>query len=175
MSEGYRRLYVWVEGTDDERFFERTVRATFEQRYDQVSVVRYAKRKRTKIRGYLNSIKAMGADCILLADINAEPCVTAKKRTLERRHGIEDGKVIVVVMEIESWYVAGVDDEASAELGVPVLKNTDTLTKEDFNQLMPERFDSRIDFMVEILKSFSGETARRKNGSFRYFARKYAL
>lgn len=175
MSVGYRRLYVWVEGTDDERFFERTVRATFEQRYDQVSVVRYAKRKRTKIRGYLNSIKAMPADCIFLADINAEPCVTAKKRTLEQRHGIEGDRVIVVVMETESWYMAGLDDEASAQLGVPVLKDTDSLTKEDFNRLMPERFGSRINFMVEILKRFSRETARRKNRSFRYFARKHAL
>lgn len=175
MSVGYRRLYVWVEGTDDERFFERTVRATFEQRYDQVSVVRYAKRKRTKIRGYLNSIKAMGADRILLADINAEPCVTAKKERLRQRYGVASDSVIVVIREIEGWYMAGVGDEASAELGVPVLKDTDTLTKEDFNQLMPERFNSRIDFMVEILKRFATETARRKNRSFRYFARKYAL
>jgi len=175
MSVGYRRLYVWVEGTDDERFFERTVRATFEQRYDQVSVVRYAKRKRANIRAYLNSIKAMAADCIFLADIDAEPCVTAKKRTLEQRHGIEDGRVIVVVMEIESWYMAGLDDEASAQLGVPFRKSTETLTKEDFNRLMPQRFDSRIDFMAEILKRFSRETARRKNGSFRYFAERYGL
>ncbi len=175
MSVGYRRLYVWVEGTDDERFFERTVRATFEQRYDQVSVVRYAKRKRTKIRGYLNSIKAMGAHCVFLADINAEPCVTAKKERLRQRYGVESDSVIVVIKEIEGWYMAGLDDESSAELGLPVLKNTDTLTKEDFNSLMPERFDSRIDFMVEILKHFCTGMGKRKNGSFRYFAERYGL
>ena len=175
MSVGYRRLYVWVEGTDDERFFERTVRATFEQRYDQVSVVRYAKRKGTKIRGYLNSIKAMGADCILLADINAEPCVTAKKERLRQRYGVGSDSVIVVIKEVEGWYLAGLGDEGSAELGLPVLKNTDSLTKEGFNSLMPQRFGSRIDFMVEILKRFSRETARRKNRSFRYFAERYML
>jgi len=172
---GYRRLFVWVEGTDDERFFERTVRATFEQTYDQVSVVRYAKRKRTKIRGYLNSIKAMPADCIFLADINAEPCVTAKKQKLQESYGIEGDRVIVVVMEIESWYLAGLGDEASAELGVPVLKDTDSLTKEGFNSLIPQRFDSRIDFTVEILKRFCTGMAKGKNGSFRYFAERYGL
>jgi len=175
MSVGYRRLYVWVEGTDDERFFERTVRATFEQRYDQVSVVRYAKRKGTKIRGYLNSIKAMGADCILLADINAEPCVTAKKERLRQRYGVESDCVIVVIKEIEGWYLAGLRDDACAQLGLPARKSTETLTKEDFNRLMPQRFDSRIDFMVEILKCFCMQVAERKNRSFKYFAERYRL
>jgi len=58
---------------------------------------------------------------------------------------------------------------------VPVLKNTDTLTKEGFNSLIPQRFDSRIDFMVEILKRFCTGMAKRKNGSFRYFAERYHL
>ena len=51
----------------------------------------------------------------------------------------------------------------------PTLASTDELTKEDFNRLIPRRFDSRIDFMFEILKSFSIETAARRNNSFDFF------
>ena len=40
-------------------------------------------------------------------------------------------------------------------LTVPDLPFTDDLTKEDFNRLIPGKFDSRIDFMFEILKYFS--------------------
>ena len=171
----YRRLYVWVEGPDDQRFFDSVVRSAFQERYDWVNPVHYAGLKPSKVRSFLWSITLMGADCIFLADINAEPCVTAKKERLRQRYGVESDSVIVVIREIEGWYMAGLDDAASGELGVSVLKNTDSLTKEGFNSLMPERFGSRIDFMVEILKRFATETARRKNGSFRYFAKRYGL
>jgi len=172
----YRQLFIWVEGRDDERFFDGTVRTTFENKYDSVVVRQYAQMTRKEVGRYLRSIKWMcSADCVFVGDINAEPCVTAKKERLRQRYGVESDSVIVVIREIEGWYMAGVGDEASAELGVPVLKNTDTLTKEDFNQLMPERFNSRIDFMVETLKHFCTGMAKRKNGSFRYFAERYGL
>ena len=55
------------------------------------------------------------------------------------------------------------------------LPSTDELTKEDFNARIPSRFDSRIDFMFEILKSFSLETAARKNQSFHFFVNRYRI
>jgi hypothetical protein len=81
----------------------------------------------------------------------------------------------VIEKEIESWYLAGLEDTGLTEGGLPVLKNTDTLAKEQFEQLMPRRFDSRIDFMIEALKIFSLEIAKRKNRSLKYFVEKYNL
>ena len=52
---------------------------------------------------------------------------------------------------------------------------TDGLTKEDFNALIPLAFDSRIDFMFEILKSFSPTTAALHNRSFKFFFDRYHL
>jgi hypothetical protein len=78
-------------------------------------------------------------------------------------------------MEIESWYYAGLPDESLQKLGLPLLSSTDQLTKEDFNALIPPSFDSRIDFMFEILKSFSFGTAARHNLSFRFFFERYHL
>ncbi|MDI6767583.1 MAG: hypothetical protein QME52_12240, partial [Bacteroidota bacterium] len=52
-------------------------------------------------------------------------------------------------------------------------KDTDDTTKEQFNRLIPEKYDSRIDFMSEILNNFSFKTAKRKNRSFKYFIEKY--
>ena len=40
---------------------------------------------------------------------------------------------------------------------------------------IPPSFDSRIDFMFEILKSFSPATAARHNTSFRFFFERYHL
>jgi len=80
-----------------------------------------------------------------------------------------------VVKEIESWYLAGLDDDASSFLGLPAFSATDTVTKEDFNELIPEKFDSRIDFMMEMLKYFLPGVAVGKNRSFAYFIHKHHL
>ena len=71
--------------------------------------------------------------------------------------------------EIESWYLAGLDDKSCKELGLKPFKDTDGVTKEDFNKLIPKRFNSRIDFMVEIIKRFTTKTAKQENRSFSYF------
>ena len=39
----------------------------------------------------------------------------------------------------------------------------------------PGKYDSRIDFMFEILKYFSIDSARKKNHSFRFFVERYHL
>ena len=52
------------------------------------------------------------------------------------------------------------------------MSKTDEITKEKFNDMTPARFDSRIDYMREILKRFSVETGVAKNASFGYFMRK---
>jgi hypothetical protein len=75
----------------------------------------------------------------------------------------------VVVKEIE-WYLAGLDDERRRELDIPTNRHrhTDDLTKEQFESLMPMKFDSIIDFMNEILNRFDVDTAKGRNRSFGY-------
>jgi hypothetical protein len=88
---------------------------------------------------------------------------------------INGDSIVIVIMEIESWYYAGLPDDALQKFGLPSLPSTDGLTKEDFNALIPPSFDSRIDFMFEILKSFSPVTAVRHNRSFKFFFERYHL
>lgn len=70
---------------------------------------------------------------------------------------------------------AGLDDDACRSLGIKLKDNsTDFITKEDFNRLIPKRFQaSRIDFMVAILNLFNIDIAKEKNSSFKYFCDKY--
>jgi hypothetical protein len=51
--------------------------------------------------------------------------------------------------------------------------STEDISKKQFNNLIPKGFDSRIDFMLEILKYFSIKIAKQKNKSFRYFLQKH--
>ena len=76
---GYKRLFIWVEGDDDERFFEKIIEPKLRNKYDFVETRRYASLKKEKRDNFLKSIKAMGADYIYVIDINNSPSVTAKK------------------------------------------------------------------------------------------------
>lgn len=175
---GYRRLFIWVEGEDDERFFQHILKPKLQKKYDFVETRRYVTMKKDKIDNFLKSIKAMGADYIYVMDINNSPCVSAKKQEAQNKlKNIEDDKIIVVIKEIESWYLAGISDIEWKRLKIhtvnDIVSNTNSITKEQFYSLIPQKFDSRIDFMLEVLKIFSIEIAKQKNESFKYYVEKY--
>ena len=170
----YKRLYIWVEGDDDIRFFERIAKPLLREKYDCVEIRPYAKMTVKSRNNYLKGIKGMGADYIYVADVGSAPCVRAKKgeiRSILRE--IDENRVLVVIKVIESWYLAGLSSRDVKKLRIPPFKNTNDITKRQFNDIVPNKFDSRIDFMVEILKRFSVEIAKQKNLSFRYFIGKH--
>lgn len=168
----YKRLFIWVEGPDDVRFFDEIIKPIFEKKYNLVKVTPYAGLKRKKVDDFLKSIKAMGADYFYVKDINDAPCVTAKKQEIQDELNTDKDRIIVVIKEIESWYLAGLDGENSRKFGITNFRTTDSVTKEQFNKLISGKFD-RIDFMLEILKRFSVIIARQKNRSFKYFLEKH--
>jgi hypothetical protein len=170
----YEALYLFVEGDDDERFARTVIGPRLSKRYDWIGTFQYAQERPAKVRSYLRSIKAMGAEYFLLADINSCPCFPERKQMLLNKfRELEGARVIIVVKEIESWYLAGVPTYSPWGVNVPA--DTTNLTKEQFDAAMPKPFDSRIAYMVEILKLFDVDGARARNSSFQYFARRCGL
>jgi len=47
------------------------------------------------------------------------------------------------------------------------------LNKHRFDNIIPQSFGSRINFMIELFNNFSMEVAKRKNKSFAYFTTKH--
>lgn len=172
----YRRLFIFVEGDDDERFFDRVIRPLYKQIYDNIQLWKYSQQKFKKTNGFLNSINSIThADYIFVADLDDFPCVTAKKeRITSQFEKLSEDRILVVCREIESWYLAGLNDDSRREIKIQRRFNkTDSISKEQFDRMMPKKFVSRIDFMQEIMKLFDRETALSKNTSFKYFMRKY--
>ena len=188
----YRTLYILVEGGDDARFFDRVVRPMFEDEFGHVQLWQYSQQEKEKVNKFLDSIRAMQgggiADLIIVADLDESPCVTDRKERIPsgfrslsagQSPGQPTGpfsstRILIVCREIESWYLAGLNDEECKRLGLTTtIDNTDRISKEQFLDLMPDRFDSKSEFMLEILRVFDHETARSKNSSFRYFMQKY--
>ncbi|PKP54518.1 MAG: hypothetical protein CVT90_00850 [Candidatus Altiarchaeales archaeon HGW-Altiarchaeales-3] len=170
----YNRLFILVEGDDDERFFNRVLKPFFVEKYDSVTLWKYARKRSEKIKNFIKSINAMGADYVYLRDINDAPCITAKKKRIcDKFKEICEDKIIIVVKEIESWYLAGLSDGDAKKFKInpSKIKTTDNIAKEQFNKLILKNSgDSRINFMIELLENFSIETGKIRNKSFKYFS-----
>ncbi len=168
----YKTIFVFLEGDDDERFFEKILRPIFKKNYDTVKPHQYSRKDKKWIKKFIHSINRMGADYIYMHDIDNSPCINGKKENLcEKQKTLQKEKLIIVVKEIESWYLAGLRDEE--KLIDKKIKQTNNIEKESFNRMIPKRFNSRVDFMVEILKNYSVDLARNRNQSFNYFINRY--
>ncbi len=171
----YRRFFLFVEGDDDARFFARIFIPRLRPVYQDVSTVQYAKLKRTKIDAFLASVGSMGADYLFVGDLDRLPCAAAKKDHLRRAHArLDPARILVVKMEIESWYCAGLGEEHPrfGALDLARCPETSVITKERFGAAMAQR-TTRLEAMIELLEAFDLATAVRRNESFRYFARKH--
>ena len=165
-----------MEGPDDYEFFSRIIKLLFEQTYDWVEFIQYAERPKAWMNDFFKSIQAIGAEYVFVTDLDESPCVTQKLDKVEKTYPFyERQKMQVIVQEIEGWYIAGLSDKDYQQLKLKSVQDTSSLTKEQFNQLIPAKFSSRRDFMSELLKLFSMATAVQKNNSFRYFAEKHTL
>lgn len=173
----YRLLFIFVEGNDDERFFKSILLPLFKNTYNHVQLFKYANRKKCKIKSYIKSIKSMNADIIFTKDFNSAPCITMKKNSIiSKINNLTINEIIIVIKEIESWYFAGIDDSANIKLKISKLPSkTNNFTKEQFNKLKPNRFESHVDFKKEILKCYNINCACGKNDSFQYFTNKLSL
>ncbi|MDK2973827.1 MAG: hypothetical protein PWP08_198 [Methanofollis sp.] len=164
-------LYVLIEGQDDERFFSRIARPLFAEKGYETRIWKYACEKRQRTINLVLAVRKGGHACIFVRDIDRTPYArTRVQETLNRfGHAMDPAMIVIVVPEIEGWYLAGLSGEAAARLGIrEKIGRTDRITKEVFNTLVP-RGVSRIEFMQAILDEYDAGLARKKNRSFRFF------
>lgn len=169
-----RGVFVFLEGPDDERFFYSVIINLLQRKYDWIKSYLYANKKPKLVSDFIRSINGMNVDYIFIGDMDENPCITQTKDHLVRKFpNLENQRIVIVKREIECWYLAGLSEDAINFLKIESFYETDEFTKENFNQKMPRRFASRIDFMIELLKHYSIENAVNRNSSFTYFYNKY--
>lgn len=167
----YNKLFILVEGPDDTRFFENIVRPLFTPHFKDIIVKEYAVRTPSFVNTMISACKGPNKCYIFQSDIddNKKDHKWKKEKIIKKYKSVEEDNIIIVITEIESWYLAGLDERSSEKLGIDYLSNTDDITKEKFLKLLPRKFDSKIDFMLEILKDFEIATAKKKNRSLNLF------
>jgi hypothetical protein len=169
----YKKIFIFVEGYDDLLFFEKIIKPLLSPNYKKIFLIQHARMKFKNKYKFINSIKEMNADYLYVVDIDYFPCVQARKQDILRHlENVEPKNIIVVIKEIESWYLAGIGKKRTTKLKIPLLENTNFVTKEYFNAIIPNSFNSRHNFMNELLKKYDILVAAQKNESFAYFLKK---
>ena len=168
-----RRLYLFLEGNDDERFFSHVLLPLLIRKYSDIRFIQYAEDQPKETNKFLKSISSSGDEVIFVKDIHDAPCVTASKMKVTSKYKVNKNDIAIVVKEIECWYLCGLDSHCCRKLGIDRrLGNTDDMTKEDFDSLGPSEV-SHIEFMQQILEKYDIDTGRHRNQSLRYFLRKW--
>ena len=169
-------IYILVEGNDDERFVEWVLKPILNTRYDYIRYYQYAQRPKRRIEQFIQSIVSRKAVFLCLTDIDMYPCITARKESVkEMKIGtVSNDEIVVVIMEIEGWYLAGLNDACCSRLKIATYDTTDNIQKEQCEQLLSvSKLGNTINCKIEILKNYDIATAKIKNQSFNYFFNKH--
>lgn len=142
-----RPLWILVEGDDDETFFRKVVQPRLVPHYSYVKFWQYAGETGKRIASLLNSVRAMNGEYLFVSDLDNCLCVTQKKGIVLKKYPtVENSRSFVVVKEIESWYLAGLEGKDLGKFGLPSLASTAGVDKQQFDSLIPPKFTSRIDY-----------------------------
>ncbi len=173
-----RRLVILIEGDDDKDFFDRVIKPRFERKYRPVVLWKYSQKSPEEVNRFLEIAKEkQDAEYIFVADNDKLRCVPKRKAEIQEKYNSVDdkSKILLVVREIEGWYLAGLGEDECQKLGFSPFKTTDKIGKGKFKKAQRVSSRSRINFVQEVLRLFDIETAKCNNKSFKYFAEKYGL
>jgi hypothetical protein len=162
-------LFVFVEGQNDEDFFDRIIRPKVVHKRS-LKIIQYAQR-RPLVNKFISLCDNRAKKYVYIADIDGSRCITHKRDKVMSRLKISPKAIKVVKREIESWYIGGLSEEGTKKLKVYPYGNTESITKEElYSKWKPKNMKDAI-FRLELLRYFSVEEAYNRNQSFRYFVK----
>lgn len=178
-------LFVFVEGDDDKRFVEMILIKFFSKHKTMyLTPIPYQKKPNIKTIKHIKKIQSTNGKYIFLSDLDSHSynCITSRKnkRINEFHHDeyedLNPNNIFIVVEEIESWYISGVNNSLEQFKGITIPQNTETFTKEELDELIENsKFTSKIDFLMEICNEYDFTLAVKRNNSFKYFLKKFDM
>ena len=164
-------LFVFIEGKHDKIFVD-YVLSDYLSKEKSLSVcpIPYAKKSPSTIN---RELKSKSDHYLFLSDLDSAetPCISSKKDLRTKKYGnLDSNRIIIVKEEIESWFFAGIDSKIGQFKNFNVPDDTDSITKEDFDEMLNEySIDNKNSFLIEIGKNFNIKLAAQRNTSFKYF------
>ena len=157
-----------MEGADDRDFVNAILKAKLLERYTHVDIVPWAQMNKERRKAFVASVRAIESPYFVLIDLDTG-CIAGRKDRFCATHPFVDPQAVLVsVMEIEAWYLAGASDGMLAELRLNVIESTDHVTKETFQSLVAKARKDVALTKIRLLDSFDRGLALNRNRSFAY-------
>ncbi len=180
-----REIYIFVEGVDDKRFFERIVRPQIlkHKKYEKFRTHQWRRKKEDSVNNLI--IKFLEKECrvVFVRDydkiskgkehINSN-ISRLKEETMQKYKIKSKDDIFIVRYEIESWYLAGAKKNFLKKYDINPIDNTININKKEFYNLKP-RGMTKTEFLIEIIENFDVKRAKKKNSSFEYFLERMGL
>lgn len=168
------KLFVYVEGHYDKMFVEKILSDFFLKEKSTILITIPYSQKGKKIINHDIKTKSKH-DYLLLADLDSDECprITNKKEKMMQDYStLDPSKIIIVKEEIESWFLAGLDPSLEVFKNIDVPSNTDSITKEEFNELLEKNSLDKNNFLLRVCDEYDFNLAIQRNSSLNYFFKK---
>lgn len=173
-----RNLFVFVEGKEDIVFVKNVLHNIFQKHSINLIPIPYQTTRNHEVKKHIRASRA-NHDYVLLSDLDSHsyPCITSRKdqRINELDGEITPDKIIIVVEELESWCLAGIDARIEEYADFVIPENTDDVTKEDFDEILSKTSFNKNKLFNYLSLNFSVDLAIERNKSFKYFLEKYGI
>jgi len=168
------RLAILIEGNREEDFIKWIVKPIMigAGKYCEVITYKFPRVPKHINESYVRTVLDMNDDILCLTDITGFRSKRDKKEQVQRDHvgNIGDNKVIIVIREIESWYLAGVRQSYCRRLRIDYYNVTDNIGKKEFHEIIAKsKFKPRGVCCLEMLRNYDVTLAKQKNRSFNCF------
>ena len=175
----FQKLFIYVEGIEDQMFIENILRELFFKSQIQFFVIPYQQKPNDLINKHIQKISSRKYKYVFLSDLDYKfyPCFTSRKnKRIKEYPNLNTQNIVIVREEIESWYLAGINNSNNSFRNLEIPNNTENITKEDFNDIIENsNFTSKGDFLMEISRTYDLNLALKRNRSLKYFLNKLNL
>lgn len=176
------KVFVLVEGDDDETFFSNIIEPRIYDRFENIKYWHYSQKEKKGIKKFVKSLNEMEDDIsyLFLADRDEKDSVEDKiAKLVEEYEHLTKENTYVAEIDIESWYFAGLEQEVCDEFNITYFGNTSNKGKDYFKQTLPchlyRNNNFKKSFLIKITKNYSLDEARSCNSSFDMFCKELGL
>lgn len=167
-------FFFYLEGDEDIRFMENIIKNFIKKKRLLLRPRKYRNLKDSTVEELITDHNEKDEKYLFFADNDSIQNVENKKDELIDQHypSLKRENIIIIVKEIESWYLAGISTQMANELGIDEVsysrKDPNISGKKGFEELKPGNM-TLIEFYLEVTKKFDVEIGKKRNYSFEYF------
>lgn len=167
---GDRMWYLFVEGPDDERLIASLFSNIVNKR-----IYQYSNKRQCDVAKFIRGINHNANwEYVFFADSDTKNIDEKRKDIKCKWRDLKEDKIVIVCIEIESWYYAGMTQELCNKYKIKYQVDANHICKEQFATLIAQSRLSRHEILIEAAAHFDVNLAQKRNCSFKCFINQFS-